>query len=50
MTSLTKNPQPPSKKFFFECRQEDLPRLLRLLPWSVEHSAPEKFLCKATCV
>ena len=31
MTSLTKNPHIPSKKFFFECRLEDLPRLLRLL-------------------
>ena len=33
MTSLTKNPQPPSKKIFFECRLEDLPHLChRLLP------------------
>jgi len=33
MTSLTKNPHSPSKKFFFECRLEDFPpRLLRLLP------------------
>jgi len=23
MTSLTKNPQPPSKNYFFECRLED---------------------------
>jgi len=30
MTSLTKNPQPPTKKFFFECRLEDLPNLLRV--------------------
>jgi len=30
MTSLTKNPQPPSKKFFFEWRLEDLPSLLSL--------------------
>jgi len=30
MTSLTKNPHPPTKKFFFECRPEDLPRLLRV--------------------
>jgi len=32
MTSLTKNPHPPSKKFLFECRLKDLLRLLRLLP------------------
>jgi len=32
MTSLTKNPQSPSKKFFFECRLEDLTRLLTLQP------------------
>jgi len=32
MTSLTKNPQPPSKKIFFGCRLEDLPRLLTLRP------------------
>jgi len=28
MTSLTKNPHPPSKKIFFECRLQDLPRFL----------------------
>jgi len=27
-----KNPQPPIKKNFFECRLEDLPRLLTLQP------------------
>jgi len=32
MTSLTKKTQPPSKKFFFECRLEDLPCLLTLQP------------------
>jgi len=32
MTSLTKNPHLPSKKFFFECRLEDLPHLLTLRP------------------
>jgi len=31
MTLLTKKLHPPSKKIFFECRLEDLPRLLRLL-------------------
>jgi len=29
MTSLTKNPQTPTKKFFFECRLEDWPIRLR---------------------
>jgi len=28
MTSPTKSPQPPTKKFFFECRIEDLLNLL----------------------
>jgi len=32
MMSLTKNPQPPTKKFFFECRQEDW--LIRMSPWA----------------
>jgi len=32
MTSLTKNPHPPTKKILFECRLEDLPRLLTLRP------------------
>ena len=32
MTLLTKNPHPPSKKFFLECRLEDLPHLLTLRP------------------
>jgi len=32
MTSLTKNLHSPSKKFFFECRPEDLLRLLTLQP------------------
>ena len=31
MTSLANNLHPPSKKFFFDCSLEDLPRLLRLL-------------------
>jgi len=31
-TSLTKNSQPPTKKFFFECRLEDWP--IRLSPWT----------------
>jgi len=32
MTSLTKKRTPQAKKIFFECRLEDLPRHLRLLP------------------
>jgi len=28
MTSLTKNPHPPTKKYFIECKLQDLPRLL----------------------
>jgi len=31
MTSVTKNPQPPTN-FFFECRLEDW--LIRLSPWT----------------
>ena len=38
MTSLTKNPHPPSKKIFFKCRLEDFLRLLTLRPglWLVQ--------------
>jgi len=50
MTSLTKNPQPPSKKIFFECRLEDLLHLLRQFTGSVRHTGPKKFPRKATCV
>jgi len=32
MTLLTKNPQPPTKKFFFECRLEDW--LIRMSSWT----------------
>jgi len=32
MMSLTNNPQPPTQKFFFECRLEDWP--IRLSPWT----------------
>jgi len=32
MTSLTKKPTPPRQKKIFECRLEDLPRLLTLQP------------------
>jgi len=32
MTSLTKNPQPPTKKFVFKCRLEDW--LICLCPWT----------------
>jgi len=32
MTSFTKNPHPATKKFFFECRPEDLP--IHLSPWT----------------
>jgi len=38
MTSLTKNPQPPTKKFFFECRLEDWP--IRLSPSSTIGGGP----------
>jgi len=50
MTSLTKNLQPPSKKFFLECGLEDLPCLFETFTGSVEHTEPEKFPCKSTCV
>jgi len=48
MTSLTKNPHLPSKKIFFECRLEDLS--FETFTGSVEHTGPEKFPRKATCV
>jgi len=32
MKPLTKNPQPQTKKLFFECRLEDWP--IRLSPWT----------------
>jgi len=32
MTSLTEKPVLPKQKNFFQCRLEDLPRLLSLLP------------------
>ena len=34
MTSVTKNPQPPTKKFFFKCRLEDWP--IRLKVWTAQ--------------
>jgi len=49
MTSLTKKTHPPSKKLFFECRLEDLLHL-EIFTGSVEHTRPEKFPRKATCV
>jgi len=30
MTSLTKNPQPPTKKFFFECKLKDFRNLSKV--------------------
>ena len=52
MTLLTKNPRTPSRKFFFECRLEYLPRLLRLLPGLSSipdqrnsHAKPHAFWC-----
>jgi len=32
MTSVTKNPHPPNKKFFFECNLPDWS--IRLSPWT----------------
>jgi len=32
MTSLTKNPHPPTKNFFFECNYLNWP--IRLSPWA----------------
>jgi len=32
MTSVTKNPQPPTKKIFSECNLPDWP--IRLIPWT----------------
>jgi len=49
-TSLTKNPYSPSKKLFFECRLEDLPCLFETFTRFVEHTRPEKFPYKPTCV
>ena len=50
MTSLTKKPHSSSKKFFSECKLEDLPRLLRLLPglqsipdWRNSRAKPRAF-------
>jgi len=40
-----KNPQPSTKKFFFECSLGDLPSLLSL--WTALY--PELHSCKATC-
>jgi len=52
MKSLTKNPQPPTKKYFLKCRLQDLPRLLTLrlglqhLPIGRNSSAkPRAFRC-----
>jgi len=30
MTSLTKNPEPQTKKCFFHCKLEDIPNLLSI--------------------
>jgi len=50
MTSLTKNPQPPSKKFFFRVQTRRLAASFGTFTRSVEHTWPEKFPRKATCV
>jgi len=41
MTTVTKNPQPPTKNFFFKCNLPDWP--IRLSPWtsSLAQSAEE---------
>jgi len=49
MTSLTKNPQLPSKKIFFKCRLEDLSHLLRLLPGRVVYKWAYS-LCRHLCL
>jgi len=41
MTSVTKNLQPPTKKFFFECRLEDLAGLFKGLNSSLAQLAEE---------
>ena len=46
MTSLTKDPQPPTKKFFFECKLQDLPSLFWVFDrvcsayWRNSHAKP----------
>jgi len=46
MTSLTKNPQPLTKKYFFECR---LAASFEPLNSSLLLLAPKLLVCKATC-
>ena len=49
LTSLTKNPHPPSKKNFW-VQSRRLATSFETFTGSVEHTRPEKFPCKATCV
>jgi len=48
MTSLTKNHQPPTKNFFFFCRLEDLPNLLRIWAALSRNWRRSNGVCKAT--
>ena len=45
-----KKSAPPTKKFFFECKLQDLQSLLSFWPRSVVLTGLEKFLLKTTCV
>ena len=49
MTSLTKNPH-PKQKFFFRVQTRRLAASFETFTGSAEHTRPEKFLRKATCV
>jgi len=48
MTSITKNPHPPTKNFFL-VQTRRLAESFELLTGSVVLTRPEKFLCKTTC-
>ena len=50
MTSLTKNPHPPQAKKFFSSADQKTCRVFGTFTGSVEHTGPEKFPRKATCV
>jgi len=50
MTSHTKNPHLPSIKFFFRVQTRRLAASFETFTGSVEHTGPEKFPRKVTCV